>query len=63
MDQAGSRSTFTFGWRSRGGFGDFNGDGLCDMVTTDGQGPPDHNRYAAHSAIFVQYRTAKGNGG
>ena len=49
-----------FGWRSRGGFGDFNGDGLCDMVTTDGQGPPDNNRYAAHSAIFVQYRDGRG---
>ena len=49
-----------FGWRSRGGFGDFNGDGLCDMVTTDGQGPPDTNRYAAHSAIFVQYRDGRG---
>ena len=28
-----------FGWRSRAGFGDFNGDGLMDMVTTDAQGP------------------------
>ncbi|MED5446765.1 MAG: hypothetical protein VYA62_00960, partial [Planctomycetota bacterium] len=31
-----------------------------DMVTTDGQGPPDNNRYAAHSAIFVQYRDGRG---
>ena len=49
-----------FGWRSRGGFGDFNGDGLMDVVTTDGQGPRETNGYARQSALFVQYRDQQG---
>ena len=49
-----------FGWRSRAGFGDFNGDGLMDIVTTDGQGPRGANGYALQSALFVQYRDERG---
>ena len=39
-----------FGWRSRAGFGDFNGDGLMDMITTDSQGPTAPNGFAEQSA-------------
>jgi hypothetical protein len=49
-----------FGWRSRAGFGDFNNDGLMDMVTTDAQGPSARNGYAEQSALFVQYRDGRG---
>ncbi|HJN07141.1 MAG TPA: FG-GAP-like repeat-containing protein [Pirellulaceae bacterium] len=49
-----------FGWRSRAGFGDFNGDGLMDMVTTDAQGPSAPNGYAEQSALFVQWRDGRG---
>ena len=49
-----------FGWRSRAGFGDFNGDGLMDLVTADAQANAP-NGYAEHSAIFVQYRDDQGH--
>ncbi|MBT6154778.1 MAG: VCBS repeat-containing protein [Planctomycetaceae bacterium] len=49
-----------FGWRSRAGFGDFNGDGLMDMITTDSQGPTAPNGFAEQSALFVQYRDEQG---
>jgi FG-GAP-like repeat len=50
-----------FWWRSRAGFGDFNGDGIMDLVTADAQSPLSPNRFALHSRIFVQYRDSKGN--
>ena len=49
-----------FWWRSRAGFGDFNGDGLADMITADGQSPLSPNRFAKHSSLFVQYRDDQG---
>lgn len=48
-----------FGWRSRAGFGDFNGDGLMDLVTADARANAP-NGYAEQSAIFVQYRDKHG---
>ena len=43
-----------FPWRTGAGFGDWNGDGLMDMVTTSGVSP-------RAATLFVQYRDAEGN--
>ncbi|MFP6766772.1 MAG: VCBS repeat-containing protein, partial [Planctomycetaceae bacterium] len=48
-----------FGWRARAGFGDFNGDGLVDMVHADGR-TRHPGGYADAYALFVQYRDGKG---
>ena len=49
-----------FGWRARAGFGDFNGDGLLDMVHADGR-TRHPGGYAEAYALFVQYRDPKGH--
>ena len=48
-----------FGWRARAGFGDFNGDGLMDMVHADGR-TRNSSGYADVYALFVQYRDQHG---
>ncbi|HCK52802.1 MAG TPA: hypothetical protein DIC23_06260 [Planctomycetaceae bacterium] len=48
-----------FGWRARAGFGDFNGDGLVDMVHADGR-TRHSGGYAEAYALFVQYRDREG---
>jgi len=48
-----------FGWRARAGFGDFNGDGLMDMVHADGR-TRNSSGYADVYALFVQYRDGQG---
>ncbi len=49
-----------FGWRARAGFGDFNGDGLVDMVHADGR-TRHSGGYAEAYALFVQYRDGEGH--
>lgn len=49
-----------FHWRSRAAFADFNGDGLMDLITADGQSPLTPNRFSKYSCLFVQYRDAQG---
>ncbi|MEE3285902.1 MAG: VCBS repeat-containing protein [Planctomycetota bacterium] len=49
-----------FGWRARAGFGDFNGDGLVDMVHADGR-TRHSGGYAEAYALFVQYRDREGH--
>ena len=46
--------TSPFNWRTGAGFGDWNGDGLMDIVSTYRAG-----KYMA-AALFVQYRDAEG---
>ena len=48
-----------FGWRARAGFGDFNGDGLMDMVHADGR-TRHPGGYAESYALFIQYRDREG---
>jgi len=48
-----------FGWRARAGFGDFNGDGLMDMVHADGR-TRNSSGYADVYCLFVQYRDKQG---
>ena len=49
-----------FGWRARAGFGDFNSDGLMDMVHADGR-TRNASGYADAYALFVQYRDEQGH--
>ena len=44
-----------FGWRARAAFGDFNGDGLMDMVHADGR-TRNRSGYADRYALFLRYR-------
>jgi hypothetical protein len=51
-----------FWWRARVGFGDLNGDGLMDLVTSDADTlNAQTNNYADGVSLFVQYRDDKGN--
>jgi hypothetical protein len=50
-----------FWWRARVGFGDLNGDGLMDLVTSDADTlNAATNNYADGITLFVQYRDDEG---
>jgi len=49
-----------FWWRARAGCGDFNGDGLMDIVASDAGTHRGSNVYTDYMSLFVQYRDAGG---
>ena len=54
-------SSSPFWWRARAGFGDLNGDGLMDLVTSDADTFTNQtSNYADGVSLFVQYRDQDG---
>jgi hypothetical protein len=55
------QSSSPFWWRARAGFGDLNGDGLMDLVTSDADTfTVEGSNYADGVSLFVQYKDEKG---